>query len=396
MINAALDLIEFLKSNFAFAFALAVYTVLAIALAKSIKKNEKVYYWIFGVISFCFIIPSVCRLVGVTLPFSLGNIPIVGLSASELSSAANFIHPVLVIIMYMGALSPKIPAVGRLMSIRKELSIIVGFPVLAHAVKRVFGSFPSGWNFFFNNEEYMASPRVSSALGSGITSFAFMLGLLMTILFLVLWITSFDSVRRKMGGKTWKSVQRWSYGLYAMLFLHSLCLSLGGLVSDKARAAQQAERQRAQVEVVEAPEVVEAIASDSVAVMAVAEAEVSREGAAPQERGQERPAAPAEGAAPQERPEAQAPQAQQAAHGPQAQQGQPQQGGQAPQAQQGPQAGHGHGPRAFTFSSIEISRATGRVINIIILFAVYGSYLVLRLRKAREDRNRRSQKMNNK
>ncbi len=336
MINAALDLIEFLKSNFGFLFALMVYTVLAIALAKSIKKNYKVYYWIFGVISFCFIIPTVARLLGVTLPFNLSNIPLVGLSASELSSAANFIHPVLVIIMYMGALSAKNKYVGRLMSIRKELSIIVGFPVLAHAMKRIFGSFLGGWQYFFDHETYMQSPRVSSALGSGITSFAFVLGLVMFVLFFVLWITSFDSVHRKLGTKRWKSVQKWSYGLYVMLFLHATCLQLGGLISDNARAEQQAV-QRQNVEVVEAGH----------------------------------------------------------AHGPQQQQGgQQAQGGHGPQQQQGGQqaqsGGHGHGPSSFKFASLEIPRSTKRVLNIFIYLAVYGSYLYFRIRKARASKAKKA------
>ncbi|MFI3332938.1 MAG: hypothetical protein SNI51_03260 [Rikenellaceae bacterium] len=329
MINAALDIIEFLKSNFAFLFSLALYTVLSVALARSIKKNYKVYYWIFGVISFCFIIPSVCRLIGVTLPFNFGSLPIIGLSSSELSSAANFIHPLLVIIMYMGALSAKNRYVGRLMSIRKELSIIVGFPVLAHAVKRLFGSFPGGWQFFFDNETYMQSPRVSSALGSGVTSFAFVLGLVMTILFLVLWITSFDSVHRKLGTKRWKSVQRWSYGLYAMLFLHSLCLQVGGLISDGAREAQNASKpQTEMVESAHAPQV-----------------------HAPQAHGQSTHAATTPSGT---------------------------------TAQGQPQASHGHGrPRSFAFADLEISRSTKRWINIFALLAIYGSYLYLRVRKAR-------------
>ncbi|MFI3316062.1 MAG: hypothetical protein SNF93_00610 [Rikenellaceae bacterium] len=328
-----------------------VYTVLSIALAKSIKKNYKVYYWIFGVISFCFIIPSVCRLLGVTLPFSFGNIPIVGLSASELSSAANFIHPVIVIIMYMGALSAKNKYVGRLMSIRKELSIIVGFPVLAHAVKRVFGSFVGGWQFFFDNETYMQSPRVSSALGSGITSFAFVLGLVMTILFLVLWVTSFDSVHKKLGTKRWKSVQKWSYGLYAMLFIHAMCLQVGGLISDQARAAQQASRQQ-NVELAEAGR---------------------SQGS--QQQGQRAPQG--------EKTPQQEGQASQGERAPQ-QQGQAQQG---PQQQgQAQSSGHGHGPRSFTFSSIEISRSAKRWVNIFIYLAVYGSYLYLRIRKARRSK----------
>lgn len=339
MINAALDIIEFLKSNFGFLFSLAVYTILAIALAKSIKKNYKVYYWIFGVISFCFIIPAVCRLIDVTSPFNFGSLPIIGLSSSELSSAVNFIHPVLVIIMYMGALSPKTKYVGRLMSIRKELSIIVGFPVLAHAVKRVFGTFPGGWQFFFNNEEYMANPRVSSALGSGITSFGFVLGLVMTILFLILWVTSFDSVHRKMGGKSWKKVQKWSYGLYAMLFIHSLCLQVGGMVSDNARAAAQQGAPSARVETTHSP---------------------SGKGV----------------------------EAQHGAQGGQAQHGQQTQQGGQPQASQGHSHGHGR-PKAFSFADVQISRTAKRWVNIIILFTIYGSYLYLRVGKAKRQRENR-------
>ncbi|MFI3318775.1 MAG: hypothetical protein SNH88_06275 [Rikenellaceae bacterium] len=341
MINAAFDIIEFLKSNFSFLFSLGLYSVLAVLLAKSIKKNYKVYYWLFGVLSFGFIIPSLARLLGVTLPFNLSSIPILGLSAGELSSAANFIHPVLVIIMYMGALSAKIPAVGKLLSIRKELSIIVGFPVLAHVVKRLFGTFPGGWQYFFDHETYIQNPRVVSVLGSGITSFAFVLGLVMTILFLVLWITSFDSVHRKMGTKRWKSVQRWSYGLYAMLFLHSLALQVGGMVSDNAR-----EVQRAKIEV----------------------AEGASHGA--------RPSAEAQRGAPQ--------QGVQQSHG--AKPSQELQKG-APQPQQGVQQSHGHGrPKSFAFADLEISRSAKRWVNIVALFVIYGSYLYLRVRKARRRR----------
>ncbi len=324
MINAALDLITFLQSNFSFLFALAIYTILAIALSKSIKRDYKVYYWIFGLLSAAFVIPTIFRLCGATFPFNLGKIPFFGPSISELSSAANFVHPVLVIIMYMGAFSPKTPYIGRLMSIRKELSIIVGFPVIAHAMKRLFGSFVSGWDYFFDHETYIQSPRVTSVLGSGISSFVYVLGLVMFVLFLVLWITSFDSVHRKLGAKRWKSVQRWSYGLYAMLFIHAMGLNLGGYISDKAREAQQS--QRAQVEVVE-----------------------------------ERREGPRQG----ERPQQQGPQAQQ---------------------------GHGHGPRPqqFKFTEIEISRTDKRIINMVVLVLLYGSYLYLRIRKSRRAKERKA------
>ncbi|MFR9672360.1 MAG: hypothetical protein SNI72_05575, partial [Rikenellaceae bacterium] len=217
MINATFDLLEFLYSNFGMLFSLALYTVLAIALAPSIKKNYKVYYWLFGLMSAGFVIPVVVRLCGGTMPFDLGKIPFFGLCFSELSSAANFVHPVLILIMYMGAFSPKTRYIGRLMSIRKELSIIVGFPVIAHAMKRLFGTFVGAWEFFADYETAIQGPRVTSVLGSCISNFVYVLGLGMFVLFLVLWITSFDSVHRKLGAKRWKSVQKWSYGLYAML-----------------------------------------------------------------------------------------------------------------------------------------------------------------------------------
>ncbi len=336
-------------------FALALYTVLAVTLAKSIKKNYKVYYWLFGLMSAGFVIPTVVRLCGGTMPVDLGKIPFFGLCFSELSSAGNFIHPVLIIIMYMGAFSPKNQYIGRLMSIRKELSIIVGFPVIAHAMKRIFGSFVQGWQYFFDHETYMASPRVTSALGSGITSFVFVLGIVMFVLFLVLWITSFDAVHRKLGTKRWKSVQKWSYGLYVMLFIHAMGLNLGGYISDKAREAQQA-----QVVVAEAP----------------------RQQGERSQGGERQQGERSQGGERQQGEHSQGGERQQ----PQAQQGQPQQSQGQPQAQQG---GHGSRPQPFKFSEIEISRGAKRIINMFILVLIYGSYLFFRIRKSKRDNEKR-------
>ncbi len=322
MIQATLDFVSFLFDNFTLLAGVLFYGALAVLFSKSIKRHAKVYYWVFGVISFAYIIPFLSRMAGYPLPINLGKIPFVGMSMDELSHAAWFIHPVIVIIMYMGAFSPKIPMIGKLMSIRKELSIIVGFPVLAHGLKRVFASFPGGWDFYFNHDAFLLSrsgQRMTSELGQGITSFVFILGLVMFVLFIVLWVTSFDSVRKKMGGQRWKSVQRWSYGLYAMLFIHAVGLQLGGLISYNARQAQQSAQ--VQVSMVESP----------------------RDSHAPQVAG-----------------------------------------GQQPQPQQRPQR-----QKPFNFEQIEFSRPVKSGLNIFILFAVYGSYLILRLRKRSDDRKRR-------
>lgn len=90
------------------------------------------------------------------------------------------------------------------MLIRKELSIIVGFAVIPHALKRILLVVPGAWNYFADHDTLVAEDRVVSALGQGITNGVFLLGIVMTVLFLVLWVTSFDRIRKRMGYKNGK------------------------------------------------------------------------------------------------------------------------------------------------------------------------------------------------
>lgn len=341
--DITLGFLGFFLKTFPFLFALILWTLLAVKFSKSIKKNYKVYYWVFGVLGGLFTLSSVARLIGVDLPIQIMSIPVLGNIVSELSSAAYFIHPVLVIIMYMGALDPKIKWVGKLMSIRKELSIIVGFPLLAHVMKRLFGTFVQSWNYFANYEESITNPRVASVVGTNIQNFVFVLGVVMMVLFIILWVTSFDSVRRKLGSKRWKSIQRWSYVLYAMLYIHSMGINIGSIMNSNAREAQMARVEQS--------------------------APAQREGA-PQQRQQHG------GEQPQGRPQS----GQQ--HGPQQQV----QSGQQ-QAQGGPS--HGGRPKRFSFDDIEVSRTTKAYCSIVILTLIYGSYLVLRIRKHRRSKARK-------
>ncbi|MDR1631482.1 MAG: ferric reductase-like transmembrane domain-containing protein, partial [Dysgonamonadaceae bacterium] len=152
------------------------------------------------------------------------------------SITRDYIHagtlgfPLLVIIMYMGALSPKNPYVKKLLSIRKELSILSGFPILTHSLIRVTNNFPRALHFFFDSE---AQAGATNALGAGISNFSFVLGVVMLALFIPLWVTSFDSVHRRMGNVRWKKLQRWSYALYAMLFIHAMGIQVGGMLNPR-------------------------------------------------------------------------------------------------------------------------------------------------------------------
>ena len=56
---------------------------------------------------------------------------------------------------------------------------------------------------------------------------------LMILLLIPLTITSFQTVRRKMQGKTWKKLQNWSYLFYLLLYLHIFFIYQGSLIRGK-------------------------------------------------------------------------------------------------------------------------------------------------------------------
>ena len=56
---------------------------------------------------------------------------------------------------------------------------------------------------------------------------------LMILLLIPLTITSFQTVRRKMQGKTWKKLQNWSYLFYLLLYLHIFFIYQGALIRGK-------------------------------------------------------------------------------------------------------------------------------------------------------------------
>lgn len=232
MVKLLIDLLDFLRTCAPLLTSLAVLTLICILLSKSIKKYSKVYYIILAIPFVLVALPFIARLFGIEMA-GFVRIPFLGEIIRDYIHMGTFGHPLLIIIMYMGALDPKIPAVNKLMSIRKELSIICGFPVLTHSLIRVVNNFPNALKFFTNNEEYLANTKVVSELGAGISSFSYVFGILMVILFIPLWVTSFGAVRRRMGQTKWKKLQRWSYVLYATLFIHAMCIQIGGMLNPR-------------------------------------------------------------------------------------------------------------------------------------------------------------------
>ena len=195
-----------------------------------------VYYIVLAIPLALVAIPIVVGLFGFQLS-GFVTVPFLGLILRDYIHMGTFGFPLLIIIMYMGALDSKIAWVKKLLAIRKELSIISGFPVLTHSLVRIINNLPDSFKFFTDNAGYMEKTKVVSELGAGISSFSFILGVAMLVLFIPLWVTSFDSVHKRMGTVKWKKLQKWAYVLYLTLFIHAMGIQIGGMLNPREGTA---------------------------------------------------------------------------------------------------------------------------------------------------------------
>ena len=349
MIKILIELLEFLRTCTPLLFSLGFFTLFFVLLAKSIRKHAAIYYTVFAIPFFLYLITYFDRMIGFGAP-NFVAVPVLGEIIRDYIHVGSLSHPILIIIMYVGALDVKIPFVKKLMSIRKEISIISGFPILTHSLVRVTGNFPNSLKYFTNNTEYMETARFTNELGLGISNFSYVLGILLVVLFIPLWVTSFDSVHKRMGGVAWKKLQKWSYGLYALLFIHAMGLQIGGMLNPRAAAPP-----RPPVE-----------ASAPVATTQGSETATERHERAERPTDGERTERPAGQQSSAERQGVQ-PQGQQVA--------QQAAGAQTPVMQRrAPSKG---------IPDIQVSREVRQYIHIVSLVLIYGSYLFLRVRKAK-------------
>ena len=342
MVKIIIDFLQFIFSCMPLLTSVAIFTLLSVLLAKSIKKHSKIYYIILAIPFFLVAIPTTLRWCGVETAGFTG-VPVLGQILRDYIHMGTLGHPLLIIIMFMGALDIRMPIVKKLMSIRKELSIIVGFPVLTHSLIRVVNNFPNALKYFTDNDAYMANARVVSETGAAIGNFALVLGILMLVLFLPLWITSFDWVRKRMKPLKWKKLQKWSYVLYATLFIHAVGISANGILNPRVRPTPQP--------AIEAP------------VQATAEnRQPERPSSENPNRGDRGGVSTSVGENNAQREQTARPEGR----------------------EQNPQAATGVRRQAKSFTDIEVPRQTRQYIHLISLVLIYASYLYLRVRKARK------------
>ncbi|NGM17558.1 hypothetical protein GMI69_01765 [Eggerthellaceae bacterium zg-887] len=127
-----------------------------------------------------------------------------------------------VVVMYIGVLPYTSRARRWLQPVRGPLSIMACILVLGHMVGYMMS--------------YM--PRVFGSVAvSGNVLASFVVAMVLFVLLLVLGVTSFEFVKRRMNARTWKRVQRLAYVFYALVYVHLMLMLLPSALSGGESAA---------------------------------------------------------------------------------------------------------------------------------------------------------------
>lgn len=102
--------------------------------------------------------------------------------------------------------------------LRRDTGIWSGIISIAHVVIGIQVHMGNIWLYFFREVE----ETKEMVLRSDLFGFANYTGLLATFILLLLLALSNDLSLRMLKRAKWKSLQRWNYGLFAMVFVHGL------------------------------------------------------------------------------------------------------------------------------------------------------------------------------
>ena len=115
-----------------------------------------------------------------------------------------------IIVMFLGTVTTHNAVTRKLMSIRGELSIIGCLSVICHNI--IFGVvyFPA----LVQHPELMTTRNIAASVVT----------IILLVIMIPLFITSFKCVRRKMNAKSWKNLQRFAYPFYFLIYVHVMIL----------------------------------------------------------------------------------------------------------------------------------------------------------------------------
>lgn len=196
-------------------FLMAILTAILFVLIfeKPLKKNPVPFYLIFAGSSLAVVI--VDRL-GISFEGFFGNY------IYPLFSKATLGAGFFVLVMYAVTFKNGSRAIKLLMSLRGELSIIASILTLGHIV---------AYGITYLSRLFTAPSKMQPVV---LTATIF--SVVMVVVLMPLFITSFKKIRRKMNPLKWKKLQRFAYGFYFLVYLHVVLFNITAALRGSERS----------------------------------------------------------------------------------------------------------------------------------------------------------------
>ena len=175
---------------------------------KAVKKKPAVLYGICILLS----------LVSIFYPRE-GGLPFLDFFFKKIMQRGILAGSLFIWVMIAPVLPKRFSGRKTIYLLRGEMAISASLITLAHNL--AFGGKYFGAVFF--GQGHISLMELHAAIVS----------CLMILLLIPLTITSFQTVRRKMQGKTWKKLQNWSYLFYLLLYLHIFFIYQGAMIRGK-------------------------------------------------------------------------------------------------------------------------------------------------------------------
>ena len=175
---------------------------------KAVKKKPAVLYGICILLS----------LVSIFYPRE-GGLPFLDFFFKKIMQRGILAGSLFILVMLAPVLPKHFSGRKTIYLLRGEMAICASLITLAHNL--AFGGKYFGAVFF--GQGHISLMELHAAIVS----------CLMILLLIPLTITSFQTVRRKMQGKSWKKLQNWSYLFYLLLYLHIFFIYQGALIRGK-------------------------------------------------------------------------------------------------------------------------------------------------------------------
>ena len=175
---------------------------------KAVKKKPAVLYGICILLS----------LVSIFYPRE-GGLPFLDFFFKKIMQRGILAGSLFIWVMLAPVLPKRFSGRKTIYLLRGEMAICASLITLAHNL--AFGG--KYFGALFLGQGHISLMEIHAAIVS----------CLMILLLIPLTISSFQTVRRKMQGKSWKKLQNWSYLFYLLLYLHIFFIYQGALIRGK-------------------------------------------------------------------------------------------------------------------------------------------------------------------